>query len=395
MVCVRMPPSDSTIRHGVARLPFAQVPGAYVPRPVNLFRPSRIVLTKGSLNAETTDRTEAICRAYPDAEVVDRSARSHAQVELGMLDPLARHEAGKHTLVIGQHGSAVRFSDEQANCCPNYWHFSPYGFCPYGCTYCYLAGTRGVWFSPTVKIFLSLDEMLARMDQIARQAERPMGFYLGKLQDGLALDPLTGYSRRLVPFFAQHRWARLIILTKAADVENLMGLEPRDNVVLSWSLTSEEAWRRFEPGTPSPAQRLAAIHRCAAAGYRIRAVIMPILPIPDWLDGYATLLDDLLGAVPVERITLGSLCSFPNALRLTNAKLGRVNVIQELLQEGGKCQDGRYRFSPRLRTECYRVLAGRIRSRRGDLPVGLCLEEPTVFASSGLSGNIGICNCVL
>lgn len=383
------------ISRGGPWLPFEETAAAYVPRRADLFRPSRIVLTKGSLNGNTVAQTEAICRAYPDAEVVDRSGRSHGRVELGEVDSLARHEAGKSTLVLGEHKSAVRFSREKENCCPNYWHFSPYGFCPYGCTYCYLAGTRGVWFSPTVKVFLNLDEMLGRIDRIAQQAGSPTGFYLGKLQDGLALDPLTGYSRRLVPFFAQHRWARLIVLTKSADVVNLMGLEPRGNVVLSWSLTSEEAWRQFEPGTPSPAQRLAAIRRCAAAGYRIRIVLMPILPIPDWLGGYAALLDDLLESVPVERITLGSLCSFPNALRLTNAKLGSGNLIEELLKAGGRCRDGRYRFSPQLRTECYRLLAGRIRSRRSDLPVGLCLEERAVFASSGLSGNIGICNCVL
>lgn len=395
MVYVGMRWKHTIIPRGGLRLPFEETADAYIPRPAEHFRPSRIVLTKGSLTDDTVAQTEAICRAYPDAEVVDQSDRSHAQVELDEVDPLARHEAGKSTLVIGEHKSAVRFSQEQRNCCPNYWHFSPYGFCPYGCTYCYLAGTRGIWFSPTVKVFLNLDEMLAQIDRIAQRASRPTGFYLGKLQDALALDPLTGYSRRLVPFFAEHRWARLIVLTKSADVENLMGLDPRDNVILSWSLTSEEAWRRFEPGTPPPGRRLAAIRRCAAAGYRIRVVLMPILPIPGWLDGYATLLDDLLESVPVERITLGSLCSFPNALRLTNAKLGSGNLIEELLKAGRRCPDGRYRFSPQLRTECYRRLAGLIRSRRDDLPVGLCLEERAVFASSGVSDNVGICNCVL
>lgn len=359
------------------------------------FRPSRIVLSKGSLGTETAALTKAICRVYPKAEVVDLSSRSHAQVEIDEDNPLARHQAGKSTLVIGEHKIAVRFSQEQANCCPNYWHFSPYGFCPYGCTYCYLAGTRGVWFSPTVKIFLNLDEMLARIDRIARQAGRPVGFYLGKLQDGLAMDPLTGYSRRLVPFFAQHPLARLIILTKSADVDNLMGLASGGNVILSWSLTSEDAWQRFEPGTPSPAERMAAMRRCAAAGYRIRVVLMPILPIPGWLDGYAALLDDLLKSVPIERITLGSLCSFPNALHLTNAKLGTENCIQELLNAGGRCADGRYRFNQELRTECYRRLTSLIRSHPADLSVGLCLEERPVFESAGLSSNIGTCNCIL
>lgn len=105
------------------------------------------------------------------------------------------HYRGKQTLVFGEHRSAVRLSEERGNTCPNYWSFSPYGFCPYECKYCYLAGTKGVSFSPTVKVFLNLPEMLGQIDRIAAQQGRPTGFYLGKLQDGLALDPLTGYSR--------------------------------------------------------------------------------------------------------------------------------------------------------------------------------------------------------
>ncbi len=317
------------------------------------------------------------------------------QVDLGIDDPVLRHKRGKRTLVIGEHKSAVRFSDEQDNCCPNYWHFSPYGFCPYGCDYCYLAGTRGVWFSPTVKIFVNVDEMMARIDQIARQAGRPISFYLGKLQDGLALDPLTGYSRTLVPFFAQHPWARLVILTKSGDVDNLCGLDHRGNVILSWSLSGEAMWRQFEPGTPSPAERLNAMRRCAEAGYRIRAVIMPILPIGDWRDDYARLLDKLLTTVGVERITLGSLCSFANALRLTDAKLGLDNPIRECLAGGGPCGDGRYRFSVARRLECYQYLLAILHRRRPELPVGLCLEEPGVFAILGMTDRIGTCNCVL
>lgn len=360
------------------------------------FQPTRIVLAKGSRDSPARAHlVEAICRVCPAAEVIDETARSHTQIDLGIGDPLSRHQTGKQTLVIGEHRSAVRLSNERDNCCPNYWHFSPYGFCPYGCAYCYLAGTRGVWFSPTVKIFLNLSEMLSKIDGIARQAGCPTAFYLGKLQDGLALDALTGYSRRFVPFFAQHPWARLVVLTKSIEVDNLLGLEHGGNVILSWSLSSEKVWQQFEPGTPSPSQRLTAMHRCAEAGYRLRAVVMPILPVRGWQNDYAELLESLLATVPVERITLGSLCSFPDAVRLMNAKLGRINAIQELLQNGGKCPDGRYRFNLDLRVDCYRNLLEIIRSRRPDLPVGLCLEERTVFASLGLLGSIGVCNCVL
>jgi len=298
-------------------------------------------------------------------------------------------------ITIGEHKSAVRFSQEKDNCCPNYWHFSPYGFCPYHCAYCYLAGTRGVWFSPTVKVFLNLDAILSKIDRIARQAQRPTAFYLGKLQDGLAMDPLTGYSRQIVPFFAAHPYARLVVLTKSADVEDLLALTPGDNVIISWSLSSESMWRRFEPDTPSLAERLAAMRRCAQAGYRTRAVIMPILPVGQWKQEYARLVDELVAIPGLERITLGSLCSFPNALRLTDEKLGKDNPVTGPLSSGGRCADGRFRFAPRLRQQCYHHVLDAIRSRRGDLPVSLCMESRALFAELGLTDRIGKCNCVL
>jgi spore photoproduct lyase len=346
----------------------AEADHGYVPRTVEHFHPDRIILTKGCRGSNARVAfVEAICRAYPAAEVIERLDTSHAQVDLGIDEPLALHRCGKRTLVLGEHKSPVRFSDERSNCCPNYWHFSPYGFCPYGCVYCYLAGTRGVWFSPTVKIFVNLDEMVARVDKIANRAGSPTAFYLGKLQDGLVLDPLTGYSRRIISFFGQHRWARLVLLTKSSDVDNLMGLPHQGNVILSWSLSSENVWQRFEPGTPSPAERLNAMRRCAKAGYRLRAVLMPVLPIGDWRADYESLLDELLTIAPLERITLGSLCSFPSALRLTDAKLGRANPIRECLSGSGQSADGRYRFDPACRIEVYRHLLNQIRLRSPSL----------------------------
>jgi len=183
---------------------------AYTPLPAPGFRPLRIVLARGSRTSPgRRTMTEQICQAYPEAEVVDQAEVPHNRVDLGEADATAALRLGKRTLVLGEHRSAVRQSREEGNTCPNYWHFSPYGFCPYGCHYCYLAGTPGVRFSPTVKVFVNLPEILAESDRIATRLAEPTAFYLGKLQDGLALDPLTGYSRTLVPFFAARRYARM------------------------------------------------------------------------------------------------------------------------------------------------------------------------------------------
>ena len=312
---------------------FDGVSDDYLPRPAPLFRPSRIVLAKGSNRTPALRRlAERICAAYPRAEVVEAFGTPHNRVDLGETEPLRLHNRGKQTLVLGQHQSAVRFSDEGGNACPNYWHFSPYGFCPFGCHYCYLAGTPGVWFSPSVKIFLNLEEILAAVDRAAGRLARPTAFYLGKLQDGLALEPLTGYARTMIPFFARHTYAQMIILTKSAEIENLLDLDHAGRTILSWTLNAPEVARDFEANTPDVMARIEAMRRCARAGYPVRAVLMPIIPVSDWQEIYGRLMATLLESVVLSRITLGSICSYPQAQRLMELKLGAKTSYQRCFE---------------------------------------------------------------
>ena len=374
----------------------APVDVAYRPRAAPGFRPQRIVLAKGSQTTPSRRLfARQLCRAYPDAEVADQPNVPHNRVDLGEADALAALKRGKRTLVLGQHRSAVRQSREEGNTCPNYWHFSPYGFCPYGCRYCYLAGTPGVRFSPTVKVFLNLPEILAEIGRVAARLPEPTAFYLGKLQDGLALDPLTGYSRALVPFFAGHRLARMTLLTKSATVENLLDLDHGGHTILSWSLNPAEAIAAFEAGTPPLAERIEAMKRCASAGYPVRAVIMPIIPVPGWERAYAAFLEGLLAEVPLDRITLGGICSYRAARGLMESQLGRSNAVSDAFDPLGPSPDGRLRYPASLRVTLYRHMVGTIGGCAPDLEIGLCLEEEAVFQALGLTSAIGRCNCIL
>ena len=304
------------------------------------------------------------------------------------------HYKGKSTLVFGVHKSALRFSDEDGNACPNYWHFSPYGFCPYDCKYCYLAGTPGVKFSPTVKIFVNIGEILNRIAGTASKLSEPMAFYLGKLQDGLALDPLTGYSRLIIPFFAQQKNARMTLLTKSANVDNLLDLDHRRHTILSWSLNPGEISDRFESNVPLPDERITAMQKCANAGYPLRAVIMPIIPIEGWQNIYVRFLEYLLESVPLSRITLGQICSYSVALQFTEKKLGKNNPISKMLAKT-KSKDGRIRFPVKLRIEVYRCLINTIKKLQPKLKIGLCMEEIDTFKALDMEDSIGCCNCVL
>ncbi|MBW8001315.1 MAG: hypothetical protein FVQ80_04765 [Planctomycetes bacterium] len=367
----------------------------YQPKRVAHFKPDTLVLTKDSCQTtQHRDFVQAICNLYPQAQVIEKFDIPHNRFDIDSSDILELHYKGKNTLLLGVHKSALRFSDEDGNTCPNYWHFSPYGFCPYDCQYCYLAGTPGVKFSPTVKIFMNIDEILDQIAGVASKLSEPTAFYLGKLQDGLALDQLTGYSRIMIPFFAQQKYARLTLLTKSAEVDNLLDLDHQGHTILSWSLNPDEISDAFESNVPTPKERIAAMRKCADVGYSLRAVIMPIVPIEGWQDIYSRFLESLLESVPLERITLGQICSYSGALRLTERKLGKNNPISKMLG-AGKSKDGRIRFPIKERIEVYRYLVDTIRKLRPQLQVSLCLEEMELFKALDMENTIGCCNCVL
>ncbi len=369
----------------------------YETRPAALFQPQRIILAKGSVSTRERRRlVERICEVFPDAEVVEQLTVPHNKIVLDATDPLTLHYHGRRTLVFGEHGSSVARSDEEGNTCPNFWHFSPYGFCPYGCQYCYLAGTQGVRFSPTVKIYVNLDDILSQIDRTARKIGRPEAFYLGKLQDGMALDPLTGYSRVMIPFFARHPFARLRVLSKSADYENVLDLDHRGHTVLCWSLNPPAVRRDYEVITPPVEDRIRAMRRCAEAGYPIRVMLMPIIPIPDWQQHYDALLEQLLTEVRLDRITLGGVCSYGPALNIMERKLGKDNLISRsltVLNNGP--DDGRTRYPVELRRNIYRHLRDTIRRYQPELTWALCMEDVGLAADLGVSSNIGRCNCIL
>ena len=278
-------------------------------------------------------------RSLPEAKVTECLDTPHNRIELDETDALMLPRMGKQTLVFGELKNSVRFSEEEGNTCPNYWHFSPYGFCPYGCKYCYLAGTQGVKFSPTVKIYVNLPEMLAEIDLIARRPQKPTAFYIGKLQDALALDPLTAYSTVLVPFFAAHPYARLTLLTKSTNINRLINLESRGHSILSWSVNPSEVCRIFEENVPCIEERWEAMRGAAKAGYPIRAVMMPIIPVEGWQDIYAAFTRHLIETVPLQWLTIGGICSYKSARWLMESKAGLYNPISVNIDGKIKSQD--------------------------------------------------------
>jgi spore photoproduct lyase len=171
-------------------------------------------------------------------------------------------------------------------------------------------------------------------------------------------------------------------------------IDHQGHTIFSWSLNPTKISNAFESNVPSPNERIAAMRKCADAGYPLRAVIMPIIPIEGWQNIYTSFLENLLKSVPLERVTLGQICSYSVALQLTERKLGKDNPISKMLEKG-KSKDGRIRFPIKLRIKVYKYLVDTIRKLQPQLQIGLCMEEAGTFKALHMENSIGCCNCVL
>jgi spore photoproduct lyase len=184
-------------------------------------------------------------------------------------------------------------------------------------------------------------------------------------------------------------------LTKADDVDRLLPLTHNGHTTLSWSVNPQRVIDEFEANTPPLVRRIQAMKACAAQGYPVRAVVMPVVPIPDWKAEYESFVRLLLHEVPLRRLTLAGICSYPHARSLMENALGPDNDISRHLAATGASRDGRVRYPQPLRIAMYSHVIAVARDINPSLDIALCLEEARVWATVGLEDQLGKCNCVL
>src|SRR5262249_34694253 len=150
---------------------------------------------------------------------------------------------------------------------------NPYRGCAMGCRYCYAAYTHEFMGIATPETFHSLV-------YVKTGAERQTGADLARLVRrgetialGTATDPYqpgeaaARVTRRFLEQVAQHRGARLGIVTKGAlvlrDVDVLKTIAERSTLNVNVSLISTDAalLRRIEPWAPAPEVRLEVMRR--------------------------------------------------------------------------------------------------------------------------------------
>jgi DNA repair photolyase len=172
---------------------------------------------------------------------------------------------------------------------PFNWSLNPYMGCEHRCTFCYVRAFEkradrpsGDGYGRTVRVKTNVAEVLDQ--ELSRRSWRGEHVAIGAATD--PYQPAEGryrLTRACLRVLARHR-NPASLLTRGPmivrDIDVLGDLARSGGISVNFSIPTldPEVWRRTEPGTAPPEQRLRAMRRLTDAGIRSGVSMAPILP---------------------------------------------------------------------------------------------------------------------
>ena len=340
------------------------------------YRPKRVLIQEQSWNDSAT---REILDKLPGVEietVPDQDAL------LGTAAESAPAAYPKNTLILVRYPGRFlkNCQGSGAEMCCNYFVASYAWNCHFECTYCVL---RSYLSNEALVVCTNIDDMLSQIkDTLDRSPAQRYRIGTGELADSLALDHLTGYSRRLVTLFAATPNGILELKTKSSQIANLEGVDHRGHTVVSWSVNSKRISRTEEHGAATLEERLAAAAQCRKWGYKLGFHFDPLIHYEGWEDDYRESVKEIFRAVDpgaVAWISLGALRFPPHLRELVRRRFPKSRVPRGEFVPG---HHGKMRYFRPIREEMYRKMYAWIREQAPGVFVYLCMENRLVWERS-------------
>jgi spore photoproduct lyase len=341
------------------------------------FVPERILVQEESWQDPVTAE---ILERLPDVE-----ARTVAASELRRMESDAGTETkpeDRNTLLLVRYaGSFLKLCQGAgADTCCNYYTLNCVWNCHLECTYCvlqsYLSGRA-------IVACTNFDDLLHEVkEKLDAAPQRIFRIGTGELADSLALDPVTHFSRRLVPFFAGLPNGYLELKTKSDCIANLEDLDHRGHTVVSWSVNSKRICRSEESRSPALEERLAAASRCGKWGYKVGFHFDPIIYYDGWEPEYREAVREIfryMDPAGVAWISLGALRFPPHLIERVKRRYPHSKIPYGEFVPG---HHGKLRYFRPIREEIYRKMIGWIREAAPRAAVYLCMESRDVWERS-------------
>lgn len=306
-------------------------------------------------------------------------------------------ENGKRTLVIDLRSGSLLDEFVNHDCgsiCPNFPKLIPGTNCPYGCKYCFLAGTYRACRPFVCAYVIDFDKLEHEIRRHHGQSPGVTVISAGEMSDPLAGDYLGCMPRIVEMLGRMERVKLLLLLTKSGidEIRPILAVDHNNHTITSWSITCDEVVERYEERTEPIESRLAAAKAAQNAGYEVLFRLDPFLVFDGWQDAYAQTIDRIYGMdIHPSRFTLGSFRLLGNLGGIIKARFPECDLLEQpLVNDGGK----RKRYPHNVRQEFYLTAIAQIRERDEDVPVALCKETPEMHQAFGDLVNATKCNCL-
>jgi len=259
-----------------------------------------------------------------------------------------------------------------------YWILNVGFGCPFDCSYCFLQHYTNF---PGIILPGNLDDFFDQFDKFSKKLTQPIRIGTGEFSDSLALDDITEYSKKLIPYFSK-KPVLFELKTKSANIDNLLRLNASTNIVISWSLNPPNLIASEEISVASLTERFEAAKKLQNLGYGIGFHFDPIIHYSSWENDYQQLIDTLYRKLkpPFSWISLGTLRCNRQLKAVSELRFPESNIFYGELLIG---EDKKLRYPKFLRKEIYQTMAGLIRKYDLKTPVYLCMESKDLWKVLG------------
>lgn len=251
------------------------------------FQPETVIFRKDALEYPLGNKLYDDFNNNKDIEVhtVKKRGRFPFDYDLSFRKKFHR---SKQTIIV-----SVRSLSKFQSCRPSADYQLPLvSGCPGHCHYCYLSTNLGK--NPYIRIYVNLAEIYDKAIEYIEDKKPELTVFEGAAtSDPLPVERWSGSLAETIKFFAGQKYASFRFVTKFSDIDSLLNIEHNGRTEFRFSLNSNYPVNKFEKGTPTIKERIAAARKVADAGYKTGFLIAPIFVYDNWKEEYQSLLRDI------------------------------------------------------------------------------------------------------
>lgn len=222
----------------------------------------------------------------------------------------------------------------------------------------------------------------------AKNSQLALSINISEYSDVLGLDHITNTLDELMQLVHKDPEFRIRFRTKAANIHNLLKYDGKNQVKITFGLNTEYVIKKYEKGTASLEERIAAIKALMQrGGYEIDLAIEPIVKYSDYENDYKDLINRLKREINMSKIgsikvgTVRYKTRLKNYITKTHPNSGLISRNQQLVtpQPGDK----RWRYGKDERLKIYGIIQNELKSVPS-VKLGLGSENPDLWDDLGL-----------